>query len=325
MMPILFAFLALAGAATDAQVLPTRFEADRVFIAAPLRDGGVLTLYTDSGGGTFLDQRAVERLALPTTPGEDGMSLAELPPFAPARGIPPPLRNGGKIPVMPAAAAAKNPMDTGDGMLGEAWFGGRVWTWDYPGRRLVLEGTGWRPDAGATRVALGFRKGSDGTRETNFPRIAITVDGKPIDVLLDTGAMTRLAPAALQQLADGLPADRATSMIADSTFQAWKKAHPEWRVIAKAQSFSGADMIEVPEVGIAGAIVGPVWFTWRPDRNFREYMSGMMDATVEGAIGGNALRHFVMTVDYPGEAAYFRCVEDCRGLGTRDQGLGTRG
>ena len=55
----------------------------------------------------------------------------------------------------------------------------------------------------------------------------------------------------------------------------------------------------------------PGWFTWRPDANFREYMSGMMDAQVEGAIGGNALRHFVMTVDYPGAAAYFRCIEGC--------------
>jgi hypothetical protein len=101
-------------------------------------------------------------------------------------------------------------------------------------------------------------------------------------------------------------------MIVDSRFNAWRKAHPDWRVIDDAQERTGSAMIEVPEVGLAGATVGPVWFTWRPDKNFHEYMSGMMDGRVEGAIGGNALSHFVMTVDYPGAAAYFRCAQDCK-------------
>jgi hypothetical protein len=304
--------LGVAAAGTDAVVLPTRFAADRVFVVPQTRDGQTLSLYTDSGGGLFLDERSVKRLKLPTVPGDDGAAFVRLPAFKPGAGIPAPLRNDGKLFVMPAAQAAKSPIDSDDGMLGEAWFGGRVWTWDYPGQRLLLEGSGWHADPAATRVALGFKSGPDGERATNFPRIAILVDGKPIDVLLDTGAMTILTADAMKVLGDSQPAERATSMIADSTFQAWRRAHPDWRVIEKAQSFSGAAMIEVPEVEIAGARVGPVWFTWRPDTNFREYMSGMMDAQVEGAIGGNALRHFVMTVDYPGAAAYFRCVKDCK-------------
>jgi hypothetical protein len=116
----------------------------------------------------------------------------------------------------------------------------------------------------------------------------------------------------MARLKDGEPAHRATSMIVDSRFQAWRKKHPGWRVIEAAQEGSNAAMIEVPEVGLGGATVGPVWFTWRPDKNFHEYMSGMMDGKVEGAIGGNALSHFAMTVDYPGKAAYFRCTRDCK-------------
>jgi len=65
-------------------------------------------------------------------------------------------------------------------------------------------------------------------------------------------------------------------------------------------------------VEIAGSRIGPVWFTHRPDAAFHDMMSSMMDARVEGAIGGNVFRHFVMTVDYPGAAAYFRCVRSCR-------------
>ena len=307
--------LPMAGA--DAITLPARFVADRVFVAPRTIDGGTLSLFTDTGGGLFLDGRAVERLGLPTSPGDDGATFTRLPAFTPGSGIPAPQRNEGKLYVMPAAEAAKNPMHTADGMLGEAWFGGRTWTWDYPGQRLVLEGDDWRADPAATRVALGFKQDADGTRATNFPRITIKVDGKPIDVLLDTGATTVLSKDAMKALADSQPAERATSMIGDSIFKAWRLAHPDWRVIEKAQSFSGAAMIEVPEIEIAGACVGPVWFTWRPDANFREYMSGMMDAQVEGAIGGNALRHFVMTVDYPGAAAYFRCVEGCRPIKPR--------
>ncbi|AOH35153.1 hypothetical protein BGP89_01255 [Luteimonas sp. JM171] len=87
--------------------------------------------------------------------------------------------------------------------------------------------------------------------------------------------------------------------------------HPEWRVIQGAQAGTGSDMIEVPEVEIAGFTVGPVWFTHRPDAAFHDMMSSMMDQRVEGAIGGNAFRHFVMTVDYPRAVAYFRCAAGC--------------
>lgn len=317
MTPAMLLLLGLPAAGSAATTLPARFVADRIFVEPRTVDGRTLSLFTDTGGGLFLDGRAVQRLGLPTSPGDEGATFTRLPAFAPGSGIPAPQRNGGKLYVMPAAEAASNPMHTADGMLGEAWFGGRVWTWDYPREKLLLEGEDWRADPSATRVPLGFKQDAGGKRATNFPRITIRVDGKPIDVLLDTGATTVLGADAMKALADGQPAERATSMIADSTFKAWREAHPDWRVIEKAQSFSGAAMIEVPEVEIAGARVGPVWFTWRADANFREYMSGMMDAQVEGAIGGNALRHFTMTVDYPGAAAYFRCMEDCRPLRPR--------
>ena len=64
-------------------------------------------------------------------------------------------------------------------------------------------------------------------------------------------------------------------------------------------------MIEVPKIKIAGYTVGPVWFTRRADKNFHEFMSKFMDKQVEGAIGGNALRHFRITIDYPQAKAVF--------------------
>lgn len=307
--------LALSAANPAGQILPTSFEAGRVYVVPQTQSGTSLKFFTDSGGATVLLESTVSRLRLPTQAmpkdyGDDAKS-ARLPAFKSGRGIPAPLELDGQIRI---AHGNDTHFDIGDGMLGEAWFGGRIWTWDYPGHTLTLEAPGWKPTKDSARTALGFPLDDKGARGDNFARIAVRIDGKPVDLLLDTGATTVLTPEALATLADGLPATRAASFVADSQFQAWREAHPEWRVIENAQAGSKTpvSIIEVPEVEVAGARVGPVWFNWRSDRAFHDYMSKMMDKQVEGALGGNALRHFVMTIDYPGAAAYFKCVRDCK-------------
>ena len=57
---------------------------------------------------------------------------------------------------------------------------------------------------------------------------------------------------------------------------------------------------------MAGIEAGPVWFTRRPDRNFHEYMSSMMDRKVEGALGRSLFQYFAITVDYPRAVAHFK-------------------
>ena len=323
----IFACLVLAASSpmvvAATQVLPSRFEAGLVYVTPVTPSGESLLLYTDTGGGLFLHEAAAKRLGLEMAPANEaqqqegelppGARLTRLPAFATGKSIPAPSGHEGHLMVMPAAMGGSMPgMRQIDGMLGQAWFAGRIWTWDYPGKQLRIEADGWRAASDMQRIPLGFKSGDAGERLTDFPRMEIKVDGQPLPMLLDTGAMTVLTTDAHQILADGLPPDRATSMIADSIFQAWRKAHPDWRVIEKAQRGTGAAMIEVPEVEIAGRRIGPVWFTQRPDHAFHQYMSAMMDARVDGAIGGNAFEHFVMTVDYPNAAAYFRCVRDCR-------------
>jgi hypothetical protein len=307
--------MSITSAATPATGydLPAQFIAGRVYVDPIATYGKALHFYTDTGGGLFLTESAAKRLDLKPVivakhGGEaDGPQQVLLPAFKPGSAIP--LPDGGKIAVMPQKVVSQQQF-VGDGMLGEAWFGGHVWTWNYPARTFRMEGDGWKPDPSASRIALGFPL-ENGTRSDNFARMTISVDGKPIDMLLDTGATTTLTPAALKVCADG-PAERATSFIVASQFQAWRTAHPGWRVIEKGEDRSNAAMIEVPGVEIAGALVGPVWFTSRPDSNFHDYMSGMMDKRVEGAAGGNVFDHFVMSIDYPGAAAYFKCVRACQ-------------
>jgi hypothetical protein len=78
----------------------------------------------------------------------------------------------------------------------------------------------------------------------------------------------------------------------------------EWRVIEGGDTLLDEAMIEARGVSIAGREIGNVWFTRRTDQNF-EWMSGFMDRAVDGAIGGNALRFFRVSVDYPGAVAVF--------------------
>lgn len=307
--------------------LPAEFVGDRLVLTPTTRSGEVLELMTDSGGGMDrLSAAAVARLGLQVEPvdlpgleeemGEAAkdMRMVKLPPFAAGKGIPEVQFLDGHVLVFPESivqAQGLPGMKHHDGFLGSRWFADRVWTWDYPGNKFFQEPADYRPEAGVASMPLGFLTNALGKRVFSMPRMAITVDGRELPVLLDTGATTVLTPAALEALGDGSPAERATSMITDDIFQAWRKAHPEWRVIEGAQAGSGSDMIEVPQVGIAGFTVGPVWFTHRPNTNFHDMMSSMMDERVEGAVGGNAFRHFVMTVDYPGAVAHFRCVVDC--------------
>jgi hypothetical protein len=145
----------------------------------------------------------------------------------------------------------------------------------------------------------------DGTRTTGFARIVVTIDGKPISMLLDTGAETYLTADSASRHGSG-DRMRATSMMAASIFDAWRHAHPGWPYVASAQEVTGADMLEVPDVQVAGIQVGPVWFTRRPDFNSHTFMSSMTDAPVDGALGGNAFHDLRMTVDFPGARAAFR-------------------
>ncbi|HTG35316.1 MAG TPA: hypothetical protein VLB76_20545 [Thermoanaerobaculia bacterium] len=309
--PLTGALLAAEAPKKKAVALPVDFTENRFYVTPVTAKGETLRLYTDSGGGLFLLSGAVKRLGLPAKTVEEGpekFEIVELPAFRPEASIPPPIDNGGGLPVLPPAQEKKGLQDgTMDGMLGQGWFAGRVWTWDYPGRRLL-----WLPDGGLPavdaghRVSLGFKADKDGQRLLNFPRIAATIDGDTLDLLFDTGATVTLSPEALAKLGDKGPASRGTSFVAAVHFDAWRQKHPTWRVIENADlGVKGEPMIEVPAVTVAGYTVGPVWFTRRPDPNFHQGMSQYMDRQVEGALGGSALRFFRVTVDYPNAVAVF--------------------
>lgn len=298
----------LAQRVGEPLILPTRYDEHRFFVEPVTPDGNKLVFFTDTGGGLFIFADAVERLKLPTTKIQENgqtIELVQLPKFKADATVPAPLGSRERLRVF-ATTERDSMSESWSGMLGQQWFADRVWTFDYPNKRLMLRADGDLPKSNEKhQVALGFRKNPAGKRAAHFPRIQVSIDGETLDLLFDTGASTELTDAALAVLKDQRPAMRATSFITATVFERWRKQHPNWRVIERAEKRSNEAMIEVPSVSIAGYTIGPVWFTRRPDKNFHEWMSQWMDQRIEGALGGNALRHFRVSVDYPRALAVF--------------------
>jgi hypothetical protein len=316
--------IAALSAPQAAAVIPTRFEAERVFAVAESKDGKPLKLYTDTGGGAnLLCRSAAERLGLKIEPlnadAEDAKELGKDTGKATlafrADSIPPNADGDASFLV---TDCAHNPLASGlgDGLLSSRWFAGRVWTFDYVAHTLKMEDAAWHPPAGAHETPIGLRAASAHQPAFAMPRVTIRVDGHDLDMLLDTGATGHpTAQAEAAQGAGAVGGYRATSFITKSTLDAWHAAHPDWTVIEHGDDLFApravARLIRVPNVEIGGWRVGPVWFTERPDGAFRQMMSSMTDKPVDGAIGGNALAHFALTLDYVHGAAYFACEDRC--------------
>jgi hypothetical protein len=292
------------------QVMPARYDEHRYIVTPVTEAGDTLYLYTDTGSTLdMLFPAAIERLGLVTDSliqGTDTLRFATLPPFRPAASIP--FRSA--HPVLQRAVLVVDSIYFAygtDGILGQHWFDGRVWTFDYPGHRLLLRPAGDLPrHSPEHRVPLGFQHDSNGRPTVHFPRIRVLIDGETVDLLLDTGAMTQLTANGLAALADGRPARRAASFVVRSVFERWHRRHPQWQVIESADQLGNVmfPMIKVPAVEVGGFTVGPVWFTVRRDKDF-EHFSRWMDRPIVGAFGGSGLHYLAVTVDYPGSVAVF--------------------
>lgn len=308
---LVLAVIALNAADRDARgAIPFEYDQDRFFVLPVLENGETIRWLSDTGGGVFLFDDAALRLKLSvsgvTMVDYKGMAAA-MPTFADGKSIPLPKTEGDVIPIAPGPVRMRLSTLTKeiDGILGQAWFGDRVWTLDYPGKKLT-----WHEDGKASpgermrKIPLGFRLNEKGERAMHYPRIEIEIAGKTHDVLLATGSTVGLTAEALKAVDDGRPVNRASSLISTTIFEEWQKNHPEWRVLSNAEEGTGEPMIEVPQVSIGGIAVGPVWFTRRSDANFDDHFSNWTDKPVHGAIGGNVLRHFRLILDYPNATAW---------------------
>jgi predicted aspartyl protease len=314
------------GGSPGSKVLPTVYEAGHFYATPETTNGQNLRLLVDTGGGGrygmyWITTAAARRLLLKTRAckiGDSSVTVADVPEYQRGHGLPPPSGPCGNVVMVQNVPGTYAGISHDDGQFsGSYLYAKGVWTFDYPGQRLILQGNAWRPHPAAHPTPLGFQRDDQGHATFGYARITIRVDGQPLDLLLDTGATAHPTPAGEQ--ASGAPVvngSGVTSYITASVFDRWHRAHPDWRVVREGDELFGPrhpmPIIEVPEVEIAGWSVGPVWFTERPDPAFHDMMSCLMDKRIEGAVGGNVFRHFVMTIDYPQATAYFRCASGCK-------------
>ena len=283
-------------------LLPTEYLENR-FVVVPITEAGrKLRFYTDSAGVCILSFEAAEEENLPIT--SDGPNkTCSMPTFRADASVPPPLKTSFRLATR--KDIGENVEPGVDGMLGQQWFGGYTWTFDYPAKKLYWRAPGDLPKHTPDHEAkLYFKTDGKGVRLNNFARIQIAVDGEKISFTLDTGAEDVLPPAALKEVGDGRPADRATSFLAQSIYEKWHAKHPDWKVIT-TPSLTGRELIEVPKITLGGYEVGPVWFSVQPDSAFHKFMAQWTDQPTEGSIGGSAFKYFRMSVDWPNAVAVF--------------------
>jgi hypothetical protein len=201
--------------AQDAE-LPARWAAGLFYLEPVTVAGERMSLLADTGGGTFVTRRCAGRCGMRATPLMGGRS--QLPTFQSDAWIPEP--SGGEKWV------ALND-EEGDGMLGQRWFAGGVWTFDYPKKKLILRRAPFVPTSDLARHAtpLGFRH-EWGLRTSNHPRCVVTIDGQSVDALLDTGATVWPSPQALRALDDATPARGPPALSRPTCSTAGKRLTP---------------------------------------------------------------------------------------------------
>ena len=284
--------------------LPATLEVGRFFLTATTDSGKKIRFATDSGGGLVMGFASASRLELPTlilsADGETIPAVA-LPSVTPK--IPGIVLTKNLVPVFKGGELPKEMESEFDVLLGQVWFRERIWTLDYLSGEMTLHEAAPAATCGKT-TALHFRKDENGEQTHHYPRVDVEIDGVILPFLFDTGATTMLSAEAISAIDDGKPGIRATSFIRATVAMKWKKAHPTWRWIDKGENGTGAAMIEVPSLKIAGNTVGPVWFTMRSDGTYKR-MSELTDVQIDGAIGGSALQYFRIVADYPRSLAEF--------------------
>src|SRR5674476_698994 len=216
--------------------VPADFVGNRIFVRWTVPGHGTLRLYTDTGGGLLsLFPETVQYLTLPvdtlnwTNGANHGTQMTVRIPSALNKSLIPPIPSAVALRIRPTPKdsttvlllvewSGSPPEDEAgygwDGRLGSQWFADRVWTLDYPRRRMYFDGTkAVAPSDPTCWISLGFKTDSTGHRTNSFLRLTARIDGEDIQFLLDTWALTERTDSAWKVIGPREPRHRATSFI----------------------------------------------------------------------------------------------------------------
>ena len=312
---------------SKAILLPSVFiNHERFYIKIPFSTGDTLLAFGDSGGGiSMLLPPTVEKKQLQSKiktgifkgifPAKyllfkDLVNNSYIPPPVPLRIYiirRPFARVAAPLLLVPPIGGETDLltkyMPEMDIFLGQNFFMGRAWTFDYIHQQIWVNTPLAASDIGMPGVQkIGFKKNESQQNIFGHPSMVIEVDGEEIDVLFDTGASMLLSGNGKKEMHTDDKTIGA-SFIAASIFNKWRKEHPDWKYYKEADLKS--DVIEVPVIKIGGIEVGPVLFSKRADEEWSEGMIRSMDKIVKGAIGGSAFKYLKVTIDYNSELIKF--------------------
>lgn len=278
-------------AAASTVTVPMQVELNRPYIDVTVTgpDGQHATAhaFVDTGGGGLLFSAGLaRRLGLKAT-GEpehdDGATLA--PTSVPALGI------GGK-PLELADAHAFIVADApgtlhhtdAEMMLPGRFLRKYVVVLDYPAHAFTLaDPAHFRPDGTDVQAVFGG----------GMPVVHVSVAGESHGFLMDTGGQY--------------------CMVSIADLDAWKKRHPAWPHVAGAwgpanmllgNAETKLSMLRIGTLQWGPFRIGNAGAVSRGVGNYERFMSGVVGMPVIGSIGGNVLRHFKVTVDYPAGKVY---------------------
>ncbi len=294
---------------------PAFFDNNRIYLKIDSPKGPLL-FYTDSGGGLypFIYSEAAEKLGMKIEKiiEDDGLKIgfSTFPSSLGAQHIPSYSEWKGSVKVFtPKENAQDEPSQIKffihDGFFGATFFAaGKVWRLNYLKQEL------WFCDSFSVTKDFAVLdihfKTTKGVRDTYQPRMEIEITGTKVPVLFDTGATSFYSKEAVAQLKLNHQIN-PSSFIRESVARKWLKSNPQWRVIENGDKFGGGGfLVEVPLIKVANYEVGPIWFATRKDSIYDKYSKEIMDAHIDGAVGGNLFKHFEIIADYSGAKLYFR-------------------
>ena len=190
-----------------------------------------------------------------------------------------------------------------DIFLGQHFFMGKAWTFDYLQQKIWVNTPIEKNDLKNKNIqSIGFKNDENGKKLYGHPSMKVLIDGDTLDMLFDTGASFFLSDSGKIRM-NTTKSSLAGSFIAKSVYNKWISKHPTWKIFKSTDT--NADVIEVPEITIGNYTAGPVLFSVRPDEAWSKNMITSMDKVVKGAIGGSALKYFTVKIDYNNDLIQF--------------------
>lgn len=289
--PVVCAWGANATAAPATITVPMQVELNRPYVdvtlTGPAGQSVTAHAYVDTGGGALLLSAGLAKQLGLKTAGKPLRSQGET--LAPT--TTPALSLGGKqIDTTGAHAyivtAAPRTLAHTDAemMLPGNVLLRYVAVFDYPAHTFTLaDSHNFKPDGSTVQATFGG----------GMPVVRASIAGTAYGFLLDTGGQY--------------------CMVSIAKLDAWAKRHPDWPRITGA--YGPANMLfGKPEAQLSMLRIAALqWGPFRIDNtgavsrgvgNYERFMSGVVGTPIIGSIGGNVLRHFRVTIDYPAGKIY---------------------